>query len=68
MPIFKSFSFVLFLVFALMLTFLHEKKSVIANALLRIFSTEFHFIYGLYLILLVYLGESLWGLIFLHCS
>ena len=68
----RSFSFVSFLAYALlMLTFLHDKSqsniyfgNVIrnsANALLRIFSIEFHFIYSLYLILLVRLGESLWG-------
>ena len=68
----RSFLFVSFLAYALlMLIFLHDKShsniyfvNVIpnsANALLRIFSIEFHFTYSLYLILLVCLGESLRG-------
>ena len=66
----RSFLFVLFLAYALlMLTFLHDKNQSniyfvnvyrnSANALLRIFSLEVHFIYRSYLILLVHLGEHL---------
>ena len=68
----RSFSFVLFLAFALlMLTFSHGKSQsnihigndfrISANALLRIFSMEFYFTYSAYLILLVRLEESLGG-------
>ena len=61
-----------------MLTFLHDKNqwniyfvNVLrnsANALLRIFSIEFHFMYSSYLYLLVPLGESLGVFKFLHYS
>ena len=54
-----------------MLTFLHDKNQWnvyfinvfrnSANALLQIFSIEFHFIFGSYSILLVRLGKSLGG-------
>ena len=65
----RSFSFVLLLAYALlMLTFLHDKNQLniysvnvyqnSANALLRIFSLEFHFSYSSYLILLVRLREK----------
>ena len=65
----RSFSFVLLLAYALlMLTFLHDKNQLniysvnvyqnSANALLRIFSLEFHLNYSSYLILLVRLREK----------
>ena len=68
----RSFSFVLLLAYALlMLTFLDDKNQLniysvnvyqnSANALLRIFSLEFHLNYSSYLILLVRLRESLGG-------
>ena len=66
----RSFSLILLVAYALlMLTFLHDKSQSnvysvnvfrnSANALLRISSIEFHFIYSSYLILSVWLGEFL---------
>ena len=72
MLIVRSFSLALFLSYALLLlTFLHDKSQSniyffnvfrnSPNALLRIFSIEFHFIYSSYLVLLVCLGKSFRG-------
>ena len=72
MLIVRSFSLAFFLSYALLLlTFLHDKSQSniyffnvfrnSPNALLRIFSIEFHFIYSSYLVLLVCLGESFRG-------